>query len=519
MTETGFWRLAEADGSWTALIDADETVVTAGELVGRANQLANGLVALGLEPGDTVAAVLPNCREFIELYLAALQVGLIFTPINHHLVGPEISYIVNDSEAAVLVGHATFGDALTAAAKELELSADRWFAIGGVDGYRPFAELGDEHPATAPPSRTAGMAMHYTSGTTGRPKGVRRAMAEMDPSDLGSLYAMFMMLFGVQPFDDNVHLTGSPLYHTAVLMWTANSLHLGHTVVLMEKWAPEECLRLIDEYRVTTSHMVPTQFHRMLGLPEDVRAKYDVSSTRCMVHAAAPCPPEIKKQMIEWWGNSIMEYYAATEGGGTIITADEWMRKEGSVGQAWAGAEIRIYDDDANRLGANEVGTIYMGLTQADFEYKGDEGKTKKNRIYEEDGAFFTVGDVGELDDDGYLFLRDRKIDMIISGGVNIYPSEIESAFTSNPMVGDVAVFGIPNDDWGEEVKAVIEPAEGHTADDAYEADLRSWAEANLASYKRPRSYDFTTEMPREATGKLFKRKLRDPYWEGRAQI
>lgn len=519
MTDTGFWRLAESDGSWTALVDTDGTKVSAGELVGRANQLANGLVAAGLEPGDTVAVVLPNCREFIELYLAALQVGLVFTPINHHLVGPEIAYIVNDSEASVLVGHDQFGDALTAAAGELSLAAEHRFAIGSVDGYRPFAELAADQPDTAPPGRTAGMAMHYTSGTTGRPKGVRRAMAEMDPSDLGSLYAMFMMLFGVQPFDDNVHLTGSPLYHTAVLMWTGNSLHLGHTVVLMEKWTPEECLRLIDQHRVTTSHMVPTQFHRMLQLPEEVRSKYDVSSTRCMVHAAAPCPPEIKKQMISWWGNSIMEYYAATEGGGTIITADEWLSKEGSVGKAWAGAEIRIYDDEGNRLGPNEIGTIYMALSQATFEYKGDKKKTEDNRIYDGETAFFTVGDVGELDDDGYLFLRDRKIDMIISGGVNIYPSEIEGAFLTNPVVGDVAVFGIPNDDWGEEVKAVIEPADGHTADEQYEADLRAWAEANLASYKRPRSYDFTDAMPRESTGKLFKRKLRDPYWEGRAQI
>ena len=289
--------------------------------------------------------------------------------------------------------------------------------------------------------------------------------------------------------------------------------------MLREKWTPEECLRLIDEHRVTTSHMVPTQFHRMLQLPEGVRSKYDVSSTRCMVHAAAPCPPEIKKQMISWWGNSIMEYYAATEGGGTIITAEEWLDKEGSVGKAWAGAEIRIYDDDGNRLGPNEIGTIYMALSQATFEYKGDKKKTEDNRIYDGETAFFTVGDVGELDDDGYLFLRDRKIDMIISGGVNIYPSEIEGAFLTNPTVGDVAVFGIPNDDWGEEVKAVIEPADGHTADEQYEADLRSWAEANLASYKRPRSYDFTDAMPRESTGKLFKRKLRDPYWEGRAQI
>ncbi len=461
--------------------------------------------------------MLPNCREFIELYLAALQIGLVFTPINHHLVGPEIAYIVNDSEASVLVGHRQFADALAGAATELELSKDHWFSVGDVAGFRDFEELAADQPTTAPPGRTAGMAMHYTSGTTGRPKGVRRSLPDMEPSELGSLYAMFMMLFGVQPFDDNVHLTGSPLYHTAVLLWTSNSLHLGHTIVLMDKWSPEDCLRLIDEHRVTTSHMVPTQFHRMLALPEEVRNRYDVSSTRCMVHAAAPCPPDVKRRMIDWWGNSIMEYYAATEGGGTIITAEEWLRKEGSVGKAWAGADVRIYDDEGNRLGPNQVGTIYMGLTQADFEYKGDESKTKANRIYDRDGAFFTVGDVGELDDDGYLFLRDRKIDMIISGGVNIYPSEIEGAFLSNPAVGDVAVFGIPNDDWGEEVKAVIEPAEGHVADEAYEADLRAWAEENLASYKRPRSYDFTTEMPRESTGKLFKRKLRDPYWEGRA--
>jgi long-chain acyl-CoA synthetase len=517
MTDTGFWRLAETDGSWAALVDVDGTSVSAGELVARANQLANGLTALGLSRGDTVAAVLPNCREVLELYLAALQVGLIFTPINHHLVGPEIAYIVEDSEAQALVGHERFRDALVAASGQVGLSPERWFAIGDVDGFRAFDELGAGQPDTAPPNRTAGMAMHYTSGTTGRPKGVRRQLPDMDPSELGSLYAMFMMLFGVQPFDDNVHLTGSPLYHTAVLMWTANSLHLGHKVVLMDKWGAEECLRLIDEHRVTTSHMVPTQFHRMLALPEEVRARYDVSSTRCMVHAAAPCPPDIKRRMIEWWGNSIMEYYAATEGGGTIITADEWMDRPGSVGRAWAGADVRIYDDEGNRLGPNEVGTIYMGLTQADFEYKGDQRKTRDNRIHDDDGVFFTVGDVGELDEDGYLFLRDRKIDMIISGGVNIYPSEIESAFLSNPTVGDVAVFGVPNDDWGEEVKAVIEPADGLVADEAYEDELRRWADANLASYKRPRSYDFTDAMPRDPSGKLYKRRLRDPYWEGRA--
>jgi long-chain acyl-CoA synthetase len=262
--------------------------------------------------------------------------------------------------------------------------------------------------------------------------------------------------------------------------------------------------------------MVPTQLHRLLALPEEVRAKYDVSSLRCMVHAAAPCPPEVKKRMIEWWGDAIMEYYAATEGGGTIVTAKEWLERPGTVGKAWGGAEVRIYDDDSKQLGVGEIGTVYMALSQASFEYKGDEQKTKGNRIYEPDGSsYFTVGDVGELDEDGYLFLRDRKIDMIISGGANIYPAEIESSFLSCPLVGDVAVFGIPNDDWGEEVKAVVEPAEGQEAGAELEAKLREFAEANLASYKRPKTYDFTNEMPRDPSGKLYKRKLRDPYWEG----
>ena len=220
----------------------------------------------------------------------------------------------------------------------------------------------------------------------------------------------------------------------------------------------------------------------------------------------------MKRRMIEWWGDAVMEYYAATEGGGTIVTAKEWLERPGTVGKPWPGSEVRILDDDGNQLATGEIGTVYMSLAQANFEYKGDPEKTAANR---RDG-FFTVGDVGYLDEDGYLFLCDRKIDMIISGGVNIYPSEIEGVFLTNPKVGDVAVFGIPNEDWGEEVKAVIEPAAGVAADDALEADLRAFADAQLASYKRPRSYDFIAEMPRDPSGKLYKRKLRDPYWEGR---
>jgi long-chain acyl-CoA synthetase len=516
MADLGFFNQAAAHPDDVAVVDPDERDITWGQLASRANQISNGLRALGLDRGDTVAIVIPNSIEMLEVYLGATQIGLYITPINHHLVGPEIAYIVGDSDAKVLIGHERFAGVLADAAKECAFPQSHAFAIGTVEGFGRFAELTDGQPDARPEGRVAGAPMHYTSGTTGKPKGVKRALVDMDPDELGGLYALFLTMFGVQPEDGNVHITGSPLYHTAVLLWTMNSLHMGHKVVLMDKWSPEGMLQLIDRYKVTTSHMVPTQLHRLLALPEEVRAKYDCTSTRCMVHAAAPCPPEVKRRMIEWWGDAIMEYYAATEGGGTIVTAKEWIERPGTVGKAWGGAEIRIYDDEGKQLGAGEIGTVYMALAQATFEYKGDEQKTKGNRIYEPDGsAFFTVGDVGELDEDGYLFLRDRKIDMIISGGANIYPAEIESTFLSCPLVGDVAVFGIPNDDWGEEVKAVVEPAEGQDAGPDLEAALREFAEANLASYKRPRTYDFTSEMPRDPSGKLYKRKLRDPYWVG----
>ena len=267
----------------------------------------------------------------------------------------------------------------------------------------------------------------------------------------------FLGMFDLQPEEDNVHICGSPLYHTAVLMFSSSSLHMGHPVVLMEKWTTGGDAA---SHRQVQGHLEPhgpTQFNRMLKLPEAVRARYDCSSTRAMVHAAAPCPVETKKKMLDWWGDSIYEYYAATEGGGTLAKPTEWRKYPGTVGKAWANADIKIYDDDGKELGTGEVGTVYMLLGQADFEYKDAKKKTRDNRI----GNYFTVGDVGELNEDGYLFLRDRKLDMIISGGANLYPAEIESELIQHPKVADVAVFGIPNEDWGEEVKAVIQPIEG----------------------------------------------------------
>ena len=511
-----FFSRAQAEPDREALVAPDGTTLTRGELLALANRIAHGLRALGAEPDDTLAVVLPNSVEMVAAYLAGVQIGLYVTPINHHLVGPEIAYIVADSDARVLLGHERFATELQKSLAELGGAAPPAFAVGDVPGFRPFAALVEGRPDTAPPDRVAGLPMHYTSGTTGKPKGVKRGRVDMDPDELFDLYAMFMSFFGIGPEDGHVHLTGSPLYHTAVLLWTANSLHLGHKVVLMDKWTPEGMLELIDRHRVTTSHMVPTQLHRLLALPEEVRERYDCSSVRCMVHAAAPCPPDVKRRMIEWWGDAVVEYYAATEGGGTVVTAKEWLERPGTVGKAWPGSEIRIYDDEGNRLGPGRIGTVYMALGQAAVQYQGDEQKTRSNRIVDPDGTvFFTVGDVGELDEDGYLYLRDRKIDMIISGGVNIYPAEIEAELLNHPKVADVAVFGIPHPDWGEEVKAVVQPMDGVTADEALAAELLEFCKERLASYKRPRSIDFIDEMPRDPSGKLFKRKLRDPYWEG----
>jgi long-chain acyl-CoA synthetase len=324
---------------------------------------------------------------------------------------------------------------------------------------------------------------------------------------------MFLAMFGISPEGDNVHLVGSPLYHTAVLMFTGCSLHFGHAIALMDKWTPESMLDVIARHRVTTTHMVPTQFHRLLALPDEVKRRYDVSSLTHVIHAAAPCPVDVKRRMLEWWGPVIYEYYAASEGGGTLVTPEEWLRYPGTVGRAWVGSEIRILDDDGKPRPTNEPGTVYMALGQSmDFEYHKDAKKTADNR---RDG-FFTVGDVGYLNEEGYLFLCDRKIDMIISGGVNIYPTEIEGALLAHPKVGDVAVFGVPDEDWGEQVKAVIEPAAGVTAGAGLADELLGFCADRLAKYKCPRSIDFVAEMPRDPNGKLYKRKLRDPYWAGR---
>ncbi|MFE0424987.1 AMP-binding protein, partial [Streptomyces sp. NPDC058953] len=438
------------------------------------------------------------------------QAGMYLVPVNHHLVAPEIAHILTDSGARVLIAHERFADTAAPAADEAGLPPAARHAVGPVEGFRPYAELLTGHPGTPPADRELGWVMNYTSGTTGRPRGIRRPLGGRLPEDthLGG----FLRFFGIHPFDGHVHLVCSPLYHTAVLQFAAASLHIGHPLVLMDRWTPEEMLRLVETYRCTHTHMVPTQFHRLLALPDEVRLRYDVSSMRHAVHGAAPCPEQVKRAMIGWWGSCVEEYYAASEGGGTFASAEDWLRKPGTVGAPWPITEIAVFGDDGERLPPDTVGTVYLRMSTGGFRYHKDDAKTERNRI----GDWFTVGDLGLLDEDGFLFLRDRKIDLIISGGVNIYPAEIEGALLAHPAVADAAVFGIPHPDRGEEVKAVVEPAEGREPTAELAGELLAHCARLLASYKRPRSIDFSGALPRDPNGKLYKRTLRAPYWEGR---
>ncbi|MFD1931773.1 MULTISPECIES: acyl-CoA synthetase [Nonomuraea] len=505
MGTLGFWRLAQADPEWIAAVDPDGAEHRAGDLLARANQLVHGLRELGLRPGDGICGLVPNGVDGLVLYLAALQAGWYYTPINWHLAPPEIAYIVADSEAKAFFVHPRFRDIAP-------LVEGGSFAFGDIPGFRPVAELTEGRPTTAPADRTAGAAMHYTSGTTGKPKGVRRKLSGLDPDDGAELMTFLLTLFGITPGRPNAHLVTSPSYHTAVTQFGGTALHMGHTLVYMDKWEAEETLRLCERYRVTNSHLVPTHFKRLLSLPEETRAKYDLSSLRWMIHAAAPCPVPVKWAMFEWWGDCIYEYYAATEGGGTIATPDGWKKHPGTVGTAWPISELLIVDDEGEPVPTGTPGTIYMKMMGVAFEYKGDPDKTAAGRLRDH----FTVGDIGYLDEDGFLYLCDRKADLIISGGANIYPAEIENEIVIHPSVADVAVFGIPDEEWGEQIKAVVEPAQGVTPGPELAAEILDSLEGRLARMKWPKSIDFIEEMPREPNGKLLKRKLRAPYWEGR---
>jgi len=405
--------------------------------------------------------------------------------------------------------HERHGAAGVAAADLAGLPVSTRFSYGRVPGFLPVADLLAGQPVTVPADRVAGSTMHYTSGTTGRPKGVRRSLSGADPDDAAETTTALLQIFGVPPGQPHVHLVTSPSYHTAVTLFGGAAIHLGHTLVYMDSWDSETALDCVQRYQVTSTHMVPTQFKRMLSLPESTRHAYDLSSMRWIIHAAAPCPVPLKQAMLDWWGPRVYEYYAATEGGGTLVTPQEWMARPGTVGRPWPASEILIADDDGKECPPGAPGTVYMKMSTTTFEYNGDPAKTEANRLRD----FFTVGDIGYLDEDGFLFLCDRKADMIISGGANIYPAEVEAELIMHPAVADVAVFGVPDEEWGERVMAVIEPAAGREPGPDLAAEILRSLDGKLARMKWPSAIDFTSEMPRDPNGKLLKRRLREPYW------
>jgi long-chain acyl-CoA synthetase len=478
---------------------------TYAELNARANQVLKALRSRGVEAQSTIALVCSNRPEFVEVYEAVLRGAMRLTAINWHLTADEISYIIDDSEAAALIGDVRFADVLAPVASAVAPTVVR-LAIGGeIDGFDPYEDaVTAESPDDIDDPRP-GTTMLYTSGTTGRPKGVRRAI-EKPPG----LYRVYSKM-GTAAGENERALCTGPLYHAAPLTISLTApLAAGSGVVLMDGWTPEETLRLIDEHRVTTTHLVPTMFHRLLALPDDVKARYDISSLRLVVHGAAPCPVAVKQQMIDWFGPIVEEYYAATEGGGTYVNSKEWLERPGTVGKAGAGQEVVVRDADGNDVPTGTVGMVWLRRSKDDpFEYHRDAEKTASIH----DGDFFTLGDMGWMDEDGYLFLSGRTAELIISGGVNIYPAEIDAVLLEHPAVADVACVGVPDEEWGEMVKAVVELHDGFTPSAELEQELIEFTRSRLAHFKCPRSIDFVNDLPRFETGKIYRRLVRDRYW------
>ena len=481
-------------------------VVTYAELDRRSNQVAHLLRASGVNRGDHIAIMMKNCTEFLQVAQGALRAGIIFTPISTHLKQEETAYIITNCKAKLFVASASLAEGATEAAAAAG-GLGRCLSVGGeITGFERLDEELAKLPETPIEDEFLGAPMLYSSGTTGKPKGVYwEPHAESIHTDhplSGSVGAFFG--FGV----DTVYLSPAPLYHAAPLHYNIMVLGLGGTSLIMEHFDPEQSLALIERYKATHSQWVPIMFVRMLKLPEDARTQYDLSSMKCAIHAAAPCPIDVKEAMINWWGPVIIEYYSGSEGNGfTIIDSANWLTHKGSVGQAIIG-EPRILGESGEVLGPGEVGDVYFANSRP-FEYFDEPEKTKN--AFNEHG-WSTMGDVGYLDEEGFLYLTDRKNFTIITGGVNVYPAEIEGLLISHDKVADVAVFGIPHPEFGEEVMAVVQPLDWADANDDTEAELIDWMRERLSSVKVPRKVDFLEQLPRMDNGKLYKRHLQDAY-------
>ena len=487
-----------------------DEAVRYGELDARSNQGAQLLRRLGLRQGDAIALMMENHPRFFEICWAAQRSGLYYTAISSRLTPPEVEYIVKDCGARVFITSKAKSEVAEALAAPLAHLDARYMVGGEHAGFASWEDAIAGEPDTPLDDECEGSDLLYSSGTTGRPKGVKIPNLGQPIGTPPALVTLLTAAYGASERD--VYLSPAPLYHAAPLRFNLAMQRIGGTAVLMEEFDAAQALRLIEEHRVTISQWVPTMFVRMLKLPEDERARWDVSSLRVAIHAAAPCPIPVKEQMIEWWGPVLYEYYAGTESNGfCAIDSEQWLAHKGSVGRALTG-EVHILDDEGKELPPGEPGGVYFAKGGR-FEYHNAPEKTAESRTPD---GWSTLGDIGYLDDEGYLYLTDRKANMIISGGVNIYPQEAENALITHPKVADVAVFGVPNEDFGEEVKAVVQPVDMADAGPELERELLDYCQEQIAKIKCPRSVDFEAELPRHPTGKLYKRLLKDRYWGNR---
>lgn len=487
------------------IMGASGEVVTFAELDAKANQIAQLLRASGIQTGQHVAMMLKNCREFIEVVFGCSRAGVVFTPISTHLKKEETAYIINNCNARLFIASASLASVATEAAEHAPELLRKFIVGGEIAGFEDWQSAVASQPSDEISDQSLGVPMLYSSGTTGKPKGIFRAPQNTDldaphPLKLVGAYYGFS--------DTTVYLSPAPLYHSAPLFYNTLNMTGGGTSIIMDRFDPEQALALIERYEVTHSQWVPSMFIRMLKLPEGIRERYDVSSMQRAIHAAAPCPIDIKRQMINWWGPVICEYYSSTEGVGfTLIDSEDWLAHPGSVGRPLTGVP-KILDDEMKVLPPGEVGQIYFDEIGR-FEYFDEPGKT--DEAFDTRG-WGTVGDMGYLDADGYLYLTDRKNFMIITGGVNVYPAEIEGLLVTHPQIADAAVFGIPNEEYGEEVKAVVQLLHHEEAGDALAGDLILWMKERLSSVKVPKSVDFMEQLPRMDNGKLYKRHLMEAY-------